>query len=259
MFDEKRAAGELARYRRRGPGKTSRLLVESIAAEGVSGLTVLDIGGGLGAVHYGLLSAGAGEAVDIDASAGYLKAAKREAERLGLAGRIRHLHGNFVDLAPEVAPADVVTLDRVICCYDDAQSLLESSAAKARSILGLVYPIDSWVMKLAGGLLNSLLRALRKRFQIFVHPSAQVDAIARSYGFLKQACHKHGIWQVVVYAKPRVVPSSGPGSARGGPPLDPVAEQAHPQDYRSHRGQHEEVARHQPEARQQRPERRPDG
>jgi 2-polyprenyl-3-methyl-5-hydroxy-6-metoxy-1,4-benzoquinol methylase len=202
IFDERRAALELRRYRRRGPGRTSRLLVESIVAEGVTGLTVLDIGGGLGAVHLGLLSAGAGGAVDVDASAGYLKAAKQEAERQGVAGRIKHQHGNFVDLARGVTPADIVTLDRVICCYDDAQSLLDSSAAKARSLFGLVYPIDSRLMKIARGLLNFSLRTLGKRFRIFVHSSAQVDAIARSHGFLKRTYHKRGIWQVVVYAKP---------------------------------------------------------
>ena len=201
MFDEKRTAAELRRYRKRGPGKTSRLLIESIAAEGVSGRTILDIGGGLGAVHYGLLSAGAAEAVDVDASAGYLKAAKQEAERRGLSGRIRHLHGNFVDLAGELAPADIVTLDRVICCYDDARALLESSAGKARHLLGLVYPIDSRWMKAARGLLNLLLGSLRKSFRIFVHPSAQVEAIARAHGFRKLAYHRRGIWQVVVYGR----------------------------------------------------------
>jgi len=201
MFSEKRALSELRRYRGRGLGKTSRLLVESIVAEGVSGQTVLDIGGGLGAVHLELLSAGAREAVDVDASSGYLKTAEQEAERLGLAGRIKHLHGNFVDLAGEVPEADVVILDRVICCYDDARSLLDSSAAKARSILGLVYPIDSVLMKIARDLLNFLLRALRRRFRIFVHSSAQVDAIAGSHGFRKRAYRKQGIWQVVVYTK----------------------------------------------------------
>ncbi len=201
MFNEKRAASELEHYRRQGPGQTSRLLLESIVAEGVSGRTVLDIGGGLGAVHLGLLSAGAREAIDVDASAGYLKAAKQEAERQGLAEHIRYLHGDFVDLAGQVPEADVVTLDRVICCYDDARALLESSAAKARRILGLVYPVDSRLMKIARSLLNFTLRILRQRFRLFVHPSAQVEAIARSHGFLKRTCQKRGIWQVVVYAK----------------------------------------------------------
>jgi magnesium-protoporphyrin O-methyltransferase len=217
MFNEKRAASELRRYRRLGPGKTSRLLVESVSAEGVEGRTVLDIGGGLGAVHLGLLSAGAREAVDVDASAGYLKAARREAERQGLAGRIRHLHGNFVDLAREVPMADIVTLDRVLCCYDDAPSLLDSSAAKARSILGLVYPIDSGLMKIAQALINSLLRALRKRFRIFVPSTVQVEAIARSHGFLKRAYHRSGIWQVVVYTKKAVGLPPRPSPALNAP------------------------------------------
>jgi 2-polyprenyl-3-methyl-5-hydroxy-6-metoxy-1,4-benzoquinol methylase len=208
MFNEKRAASELERYRRQGPGKTSRLLLEGIVAEGVSGRTVLDIGGGLGAVHLGLLSAGAREAVDVDASAGYLKAAKQEAERRGVAGHIKYLHGDFVDLAGEVPEADVVTLDRVICCYDDARSLLESSAAKARRILGLVHPVDSRLMKIARSLLNFTLRILRQRFRIFVHSSAQVEAIARSHGFEKRTCQKRGIWQVVVYAKGSHSPSA---------------------------------------------------
>jgi magnesium-protoporphyrin O-methyltransferase len=201
MFNEKRAASELRRYRRLGPGKTSRLLVESVSAEGVEGRTVLDIGGGLGAVHLGLLSAGAREAVDVDASAGYLKAARREAEHQGLAGRIRHLHGNFVDLAREVPIADIVTLDRVLCCYDDARSLLEASAAKARHLLGLVYPVDTRWLRIALGLLNGLLRALGKHFRSFLHPSAQVEAIVRSHGFQKSDYCRRGIWQVVVYTK----------------------------------------------------------
>jgi magnesium-protoporphyrin O-methyltransferase len=209
MFDERRAAGELRRFRRRGPSRTSRLLVQSIAAEGVSGRTILDIGGGLGAVHLGLLSTGATAAVDVDASAGYLKAAKEEARRRGLSDRIEHLHGNFVDLAGKVAPADIVTLDRVICCYNDAQALLESSAARARLLLGLVYPIDARWMKAARGLLNLLLHALRKRFRIFVHPSALVEAIAQSHGFRKRAYHRRGMWQVVVYAKAEAAQAAG--------------------------------------------------
>ncbi len=201
VFDEKRAAAELLHFRRHGPTKTTRLLVESIASQGAAGRTVLDIGGGLGAVQLELLSAGASEAVDVDASAGYLKAAKAEAERRGLAGRIRHLHGNFVDLAGEVAPADIVTLDRVLCCYDDAPSLLESSAAKAKQLLGLVYPIDARWVKIGVRLLNGLLGVLRKHFRAYLPPSSMVEAIAQAHGFQKSAYYRRGIWQVVVYSR----------------------------------------------------------
>jgi magnesium-protoporphyrin O-methyltransferase len=203
MFDAKRAASELRRYRRRGPAKTSRILIGSIAAEGLAGRTVLDVGAGIGAVHLGLLSAGAVEAVDVDASAGYLRAAREEAQRRGLAGRIRHWHGNFVELAGQLEPADIVTLDRVLCCYDDAQGLLTASAAKASHLLGLVYPVDSRWLKAALALLNLLMRALGRRFRGFAHPSAQVEAIAQAHGFHRKAYHRRGIWQVVVYRRLR--------------------------------------------------------
>jgi hypothetical protein len=49
--------------------------------------------------------------------------------------------------------------------------------------------------------LNFLLRALRKCFRVFVHSSAQVDALVRSHGFPKRVYRKRGLWQVVVYAK----------------------------------------------------------
>jgi magnesium-protoporphyrin O-methyltransferase len=200
MFDEKRTAAELRRYRRRGPRRTSRRLIESIAAQGVAGLSLLDIGGGPGAVQFGLLAAGAREAVDVDASAGYLKAAKQEAERRNVVAQITHMHGNFVDLADRVAPADIVTLDRVICCYDDARGLLRASAAKAKRILGLVYPRDTWWVKLAHGLLG-LLPARPTHFRSFIHPSTQVEEIAASQGFETLTRHRGGLWQVVVYAK----------------------------------------------------------
>lgn len=50
---------------------------------------------------------------------GAVDAAQEEAKRKGLDDRIRFYHGDFVDLASEIPPADIVTLDRVICCYPD--------------------------------------------------------------------------------------------------------------------------------------------
>jgi magnesium-protoporphyrin O-methyltransferase len=96
QFDERHAAEQLRAYRKNGPGGTTRTLIEALSAGGVDGQTVLDIGGGVGAVHHELVRSGAGAAVDVDASRAYITVARKEAERQGHADRVRYLTGDFV-------------------------------------------------------------------------------------------------------------------------------------------------------------------
>ncbi|MGZ8690915.1 MAG: class I SAM-dependent methyltransferase, partial [Aeromicrobium sp.] len=55
--------------------------------------TVLDIGGGVGAVHHELLHSGAATAVDVDASRAYIAVAREEAERQGLRATLAVIRG----------------------------------------------------------------------------------------------------------------------------------------------------------------------
>src|SRR5262245_39909488 len=87
-FGQREAARKLESYRQRGPEHTTTMLLEAIAAEGVAGKSLLDIGGGVGAIQHELLKAGLQSAVDIDASTAYIAAAQDEGERQGHADRI---------------------------------------------------------------------------------------------------------------------------------------------------------------------------
>lgn len=200
-FGRRQAEQELKRYRQRGPDETTRMLIAALEAEGVDGLTLLDIGGGIGAVQLGLLKAGVASATDVDASTANLTAARSEAEREGLAGQIEYRYGNFADLAADVASADVVTLDRVICCYHDVQALVGQSAAKAARLYGLVYPRDTWWTHVGIAVVNLAQRLLRSPFRVFVHPPAVVDALIRRNGLAQRYHRTSGAWQVVVYAR----------------------------------------------------------
>ncbi len=113
LFSQEFVTKELTRYRANGPGKTTRMLIEAIEAEGVGGLSLLDIGGGVGAIQHELIDAGVETVTSVDASTAYLNAAKAEAQRRGLTDHVSYHHGNFVDLAADIAHADIVTLERV--------------------------------------------------------------------------------------------------------------------------------------------------
>jgi magnesium-protoporphyrin O-methyltransferase len=159
-FGEATAKRDLRAYRKNGPGTTTRWLIEGLEAGGVEGLTVLDIGAGVGAVHQQLLADGAASAIDVDGSAAFVAAARTEATVRGTIERIRYEVGDFVDLAPEIEDSDLVALDRVICCYPDMVSLVRLSVAHARRRYGLVYPRDTWWIRLGARVVNTVKPAL---------------------------------------------------------------------------------------------------
>ncbi len=201
LFDRRDARRRLVRYQRRGPEGTTRLLVDALRAAGVVGATILDIGGGAGVIHHELLRAGAARATDIDASSAYLAAARAESERHGYAERVTYIHGDFVALADTVATADIVTLDRVVCCYPDMAALVEAAASHAGRLLGLVYPRDVWWVRAGVRVGNLGLAIERSAFRIFCHPTSAVDAAIRQAGFTQRLQQNRGMWQVVLYAR----------------------------------------------------------
>jgi magnesium-protoporphyrin O-methyltransferase len=124
-FKQSEPGGELAIYRKQGPSKSTRILLDTLKSAGVIGQTLLDIGGGVGILQFELLDAGAGRVVSVETSTTYLQAAHEEADRRHYTDSIQSYHGDFVDLAAEIPQADIVTLDRVLCCYQDVTALVE--------------------------------------------------------------------------------------------------------------------------------------
>jgi len=201
VFSQEYVTKELSRYHAKGPIKTTRMLVEAIKEAGVAGMTLLDIGGGVGAVQHELLEAGVNDATDVDASPAYIQAAKAEAQRRGLAERVRYHYGNFVDLAADIEPADIVTLDRVICCYDDMEKLVSLSARRARKLYGLVYPRDTWWIKIGLAVGNFFARLQRSPYRAFAHQTQAVEALVSDLGLKRSAYRRTLVWQVVVYTR----------------------------------------------------------
>lgn len=202
LFDTKVARVDLASYRRRGPGGTTRRLVETLIGEGVTGASLIDIGGGVGAIQHRLLEAGASRAVAVDASPAYLEADRTEAARRGLGDRIETIQGDFVALAPGLNPADVVTLERVICCYPDLDGLVSASASRATRLYGLVYPRDAFWMRIGARLGNLAFRLRRSGFRFLVHPEERIQELVRAQGLEPAVRHDGLVWTVAVFRRP---------------------------------------------------------
>jgi len=200
-FDRKHAARELRNYRKNGPIATTQALIHSLLRAGADDGTLLDIGGGVGAIQYALLKAGARAAVSVDASAAFEAVARAEAEREGLSGRIQYETGDFVELADRIAPADIVTLDRVVCCYPNMESLVRLSAQRSRRIYGLVYPRDRRLNRVFIRVQNFFRGLFRNPFRSFVHSVDAMESLVRVAGFTLRQRVRTFVWEVSVYEK----------------------------------------------------------
>lgn len=132
-FNPRLVTQELDRYRKKGASKSTRRLIAALEAQGVTGMTLLDIGGGVGAIPHALLQDGVSTVTAVDASTAYLNAARDEAQRRGLSERIQFEHGNFVDLAPGIAPADIPydPSSNTFTVHDPARSQVTQVSAAA--------------------------------------------------------------------------------------------------------------------------------
>lgn len=200
-FSEAEARSELKDYSRNGPPKQTRLILESIRSLGLKNAELLDIGGGIGAIHHELLKDVAYEATHVDASSAYLKEAKGEAARRGHSERVKFIHADFTDVAADLPRADIVTLDRVVCCYPDFRGLLKAAADHSRKALALTYPRETWYMRFGFRVMNFIQRLRKDPFRVFLHPIAEMDGLINAEGFELVSRRRLFSWEMATYQR----------------------------------------------------------
>jgi magnesium-protoporphyrin O-methyltransferase len=199
FYNATKAASELRRYRNKGPIPSTRMLIDALTTDGVAGATAIDIGGGIGAVQHELLAAGAAHVTSVDASDAYIHAAQEESELRGFGGRVTYHHGDFLELAETIPPADIVTLDRVINVCPDWQQLILVSAARTGLLYGLVYPRDTLPVRMVVSVMNRLV--WRGRVRAAVPSPDVIDRLTRQAGLVRVFFKTTGPWQVEVYRR----------------------------------------------------------
>ncbi|HEX2340926.1 MAG TPA: class I SAM-dependent methyltransferase [Vicinamibacterales bacterium] len=200
-FNADKVAKELAQYRRKGPGPTTRRLRDGLVSAGLREGTLLDIGGGLGILSLELLDAGFSRAVVVEASSAYLAAASEEATRRGRADVAEFMHGDFLAVAGQLGPSSVVTLDRAVCCYPFYEPFLKQALLLARTGFAMSYPRDRWFVRAGIWLENAMRRRSRNPFRTFVHPPSEMMRIIEVAGFKLASRHQTIAWSSDVFVK----------------------------------------------------------
>jgi len=130
-----------------------------------------------------------------------LSEARDWADKRGLGGRVNYLEGDFVELDDKLAMADICLLDKVVCCYPDAQGLLRKATAKTRRAFALTYPRDRWFVELGVGAWNALLWLIRSDFRTYVHEPARVESCIVGDGLEKCYEGRTAGWLTQVFVR----------------------------------------------------------
>jgi len=198
VFDARFARHLARRYRRKGLTAVERRIVDYSAAAGISGASVLEIGGGVGELQLELLARGASRAVNLELSSGYEADAARLIAQAGVSGRVTRVLG--VDLAREpdsVDSADIVVLHRVVCCYPDAVRLLAAAADHARHAVVFSHPPQTVLSRTVVAVSNFMMRLGGRSYRGFVHDPAAMAAVLRRHGLEPRYRHRGPAWCVV--------------------------------------------------------------
>ena len=198
QFTSQKVAKELQSYRQGRLGPTTRLLRDSVVDVGLNQGSLLDIGGGVGALAFELLSRGMSSALVLDASPAYVAAASEEAQRQGKRAQVQQ--GDFVRTSQTVPPADLVSLDRVVCCYPQYESLLDRALKHAQRGVALSYPRDRWYVR-AAVWFDNVKRARKCGFRMFVHPPKHIQNAIERAGFVLLRRRFTLMWTMDVYLR----------------------------------------------------------
>ncbi len=201
FFATRTARRDARRYQRKGPTGTTKTLLEGLAQVNAGGATMLDIGGGVGALHHELLEGRFDRAVHVDAANAYLEVARLEAATRGHADRVEFRFGDVAECREEIPVTDLVTMDRVVCCYPDEILLLSVASSKARRWLALSYPRNRLLLRLGTGVVNLYERVFGNDFRVFIRPEEHIMAEVVRHGFVSRFERQSLFWQVSVFER----------------------------------------------------------
>lgn len=200
------ANGYCRRFKKKGFEASQKQLLEAIEVAGFDDRTLMEIGCGVGHLHLTLLERGARSALGIELSPKMLALAKQWSNERAITDRVEYIEGDFMTLVDQLNPADIVILDKVICCYPDVEGLVGQSVGKTLQAYVFTIPRSRWLVRFGMSFLKFCLWLIRSEFRPYIHDLETINTIIESAGFKKFYHRTSFAWDTCAYAK--VVPKS---------------------------------------------------
>jgi 2-polyprenyl-3-methyl-5-hydroxy-6-metoxy-1,4-benzoquinol methylase len=197
VFDEKHARTKARDYARKGLTGDAHRIVDFIRGRMSQGYDVLEVGGGVGEIQLELLKTGAAHVTNVELATRYETVASELLSERGVTDRVERRLGDFVREAGDIPAADVVVMNRVVCCYPDPDALVGAAASHARRLLLMTFPVDRWWIRSGLWAANLLLAIRGNTFRGYAHPTRSIVATAQRHGLRPAEHHRGFIWQFI--------------------------------------------------------------
>jgi Methyltransferase domain len=197
MFKPRLARRSLERYRKKGLDDLERRMVAAASGEGLDGARVLEIGGGIGTLQAELLDRGAAQGEVVELVPAWEPYARDLAREQGIEELTSFRIADVLESPDSVEAADIVLLNRVVCCSPDGIALAAQAARLARRTLVLSFPRDVLWVRIGLVLLNAALRIARRPFRAFVHPRAELVRASEGGGLRLVESGQGALWAYV--------------------------------------------------------------
>jgi hypothetical protein len=199
VFTSRAATGLAERFRRRGLRGSARTIVDALTELRPKGMTVLEVGGGVGEIQVALLERGvAASATNIELSPNWETAAQALLSERGLTDQVTRLSGDFVQEAAGLPKADAVILHRVVCCYSDWKALLTAAASRSNRFVVVTFPRPRLWFRAIATIENGFHRLRKRKFRAFIHPPESMIGLLTSFGYPLIADHEGPLWRTIV-------------------------------------------------------------
>ena len=192
------------RFEKKGFAPSQQQLLEGLEQAGYKDAKILEIGSGVGHLHQTLLERGAASAVGVDLASRMIAEARQWAEERKLTDKTDYVEGDFMEISESIPDAEVTVLDKVVCCYPDADGLIHSSLSKTSRVYAMTYPRDRWYVRTMMGFVVFAMKIMRSDFRPYVHSPVHIENWITAAGFDKLYQNHNLVWLTQVYVKPSI-------------------------------------------------------
>ncbi len=200
QFDREEAISEAQAYREGGLGGMARAMFGALTERGVENDRVHEFGGGVGGLSLELVKAGAASALNVELSASYGEAAAALALEAGLEDRVEFREGDAIRVAAEIGTADIVVMNRVVCCFAGGNELMDAAIAGTTRLLAVSFPTIHPASRIVFGVDNWWRARRGSEFRTFVH-SRSTFARPEAAGLVRVHHRNRPIWSMRIWER----------------------------------------------------------